>query len=172
MGGDRNAAILSFSRGDFHLALEQSKKAIADFESCPSNFIDERIIIAPISKATCYKYASTSAQILGSNELANEYALKLIEIDPSSTNKMLLATTLANMAIQRHAENNYTDSFRLYQSAITNYESCVTNLPDFLALTKRQLLSLYSFAAQNAFQIGKTNEAVEWANKATAVFQN
>jgi hypothetical protein len=168
MGGDRNAAILSFYRKDYHLAFQQSRKAIEDFESCPSNFIDEKITIAPVSKAVCYKVALLSAGFIGSNDLANEYAIKLVNIDPNSTNKMLLVLTLASLANQKHIENDYTDSFSLYQCAITNYESIKTNVPDLL--TKENTIRLYVQSAQVAFQIGKTNEALEYSQKASEVF--
>jgi tetratricopeptide (TPR) repeat protein len=163
-GADRNNAIYSLASGNMHLALEQSQKSIEDFESCPSNFVNEMVNILPSSKAISYKVAMFSAGLLHSNELANDYALKLVGIDPNPTNKMYLVNTLGALAMQRHNENNYSNAFVLFQCAITNYESIPTNFPD--RLTEEQAIELYGFAAQTAFMIGKTNIAIEYGMKA------
>lgn len=162
-GADRNNAIFSYVRGNFHLALEQSRKAIDDFESCPSNFVNEMVTILPSSKAVSYRFASLSAQQLGSNELANEYALKAVSSDANFENKGLLVTTLADLAIENFRGNDLSNAFVFFQEAITNYQGIDTSVSNIMS--DQDLIRMYSLAAISASQIGKTNDAFQYVDK-------
>jgi len=155
-GSDRNSGIESYDRGDYQLALEQSQKGIEDFESSPSNFVDEMVTILPASKALSYFNAGVSASMLSSNELAYEYALKAVAIEPTPLHQALIVSTLGNLAIESYSRADYSNTFYFGWPSITNYESIkyFTNGYSF-----RNVKSVYNvtFVAANA--IGRTNES-------------
>lgn len=162
-----NSAARSYSSSDFNTALISSQKAIKALDSsAPTGvFIDTSTRMSPHGEKLLYLLAASSAIRLGSNNIANEYAKRADKIEPDAQTKCLVASTLGNLAIGEFAKNNITNSFKLYQEAIANYES-ITNYNESMS-DVGNLLILYAGAANAAFHIGKMDEGIRFATKAS-----
>jgi len=177
VAGKPTVAIESFKAGfqdytnkEFRTALEHFQKCISVIES--SVVTDVSISaggdFTPEGKAMVYWYSGVCAQMLGSNYLANEFAKKADKEHSDWRTKGLLITTLANLGNDEFQKGNFTNSFDLFQEAITDNES-VANTNGY-KITGTQLSRLYYCAAIGARTIGKTNEATQFANKVAGVF--
>lgn len=165
-----DAGIRDYTNGIFSSALENFQKCISVFEMPPPTNISISAGggITPEGKTAAYWYAGVCAQKLGSNYLANEFAEKADKEHPDWQTKGLLVTTLANLANDECQKGKFTNSFELFQEAITNNDSMeITNIHK---MTGIQLSRLYGSAAGSAYRIGRVNEATQYANKAAEIF--
>ena len=119
--------------------------------------------ISQKGKTAAYWYAGVCAQMVHSNKLAKEFAVKAFKDFADPQTKALLITSLANLALDEMRNNNLSDSFQLFSEAITNYESIKSSTNT--VLDQKNLINFYGSAASVAFRIGKTNEAIQYANE-------
>jgi len=159
-GKDRNDAFDSFNRGDFRLAFEQSQKSIKDFESCPSNYLNEMIGIDPASKALSYAIAAVSAVHLGTNytELAYTYALNAIRLQSTSDYRAIFAITAANLSFQHYNQGHFSNAFFYGWLAVSNYEEVKKTLSHTKPIPKSEEQKMLTCTLAAAQEIGKTNE--------------
>ena len=166
------AGIQSLTNKDVSTALIYFQRAISAFEATTTSgvMIDTSKSLTPTGKSALYWYAGVSAQALGSNNVANEYAEKADKECSTPQTKLLLVTTLANQGLDSFAKGLFTNSFEFYQEAITNYESIVITNRNSNVINDTNILRLYGGATQVAFRIGKTNEAIRFGNIAAELF--
>lgn len=163
------AGILCVSNRNLLGALHNFQRAVTAYESTsPSGvMIDTSKSLTPDGKRMIYLDAAIAAGALGSNDMANEYAKKADNIAPSWQTKLVLAVSLSQLAVTAYRTNAITNSFKLFQSAVTNLENISKTNKDLLP--KTNIAEIYAGAAQAAFRIGKTNEAMKFGFQAAQI---
>jgi len=157
-----DAGVQSFTNNDFQSALLNFQRGINAVEaSKQSGAIIEMGggVMADGEARLCAMAAECSIQ-LHSNNLANEFAEKAVNMDSSPQYKILLTETTANLAVQNIRSNNLESAFGLYQMAITNYESIANDNTN--KMPKFEEVRLYDEVANLALYLGRTNEADKW----------
>ncbi len=95
---EHTAAQTLFAAGDYKAALKHSQGAIKAHEDTQQVSAPMRTgNLTPEDIGKLYKLAARIAQKLQKNELANEYATKAAEVQPSPEHQAILATTLFNI---------------------------------------------------------------------------
>ena len=96
---EHTAAQISLAAGDYKAALKHSQGAIKAYEETQQVSAGMRTgDLTPENVGKLYRLAAITAQKLQKNELANEYAAKAAEVQPSPEHQALLATTLFNIS--------------------------------------------------------------------------
>lgn len=155
----------ALQKKDFISAFPHYNNAIKSIEAAPESlhaFGGEMVSIKPESRTAVYLGASSCALVLQSNNLVVDYAYKAFNYSPNSGTRNVLVAALALLGTQEYFEKNYSESFKLFSSGITNYEATtesVTNLP--IEVGK----SLYNFFGAAALALGKTNEVLKAQEK-------
>jgi len=162
-------AFRSYLAGDFPTALQLSQKMITAFEPMPGINISTSSL-NPELKREIYALAARSAQRLGSNYLANEFASKTLRHKPTPETKILFVTTLHNLANDYVRSNDFSNALKLDQKAIQNYEGVEVSVSTNF-LRRQDALKVYAGAFQNASRLGRTNEANEFLEKGQTIFR-
>ncbi|HTR41432.1 MAG TPA: hypothetical protein VMH87_07420 [Pseudomonadales bacterium] len=156
---------------DLKGGLSYFEKAITAYESTtPSGVsMDNSASLTIYGKKMLYSNAGLAALGLGSNYLAFEYAKKADNISSDWISKTLLVGTAAGLAYIDSTNNNFSNSFELFQVAITNWESIDPTNKTKLAQTSmgqtNMILALYQGAAVAALNVGRTNDALNYIIK-------
>ena len=160
-------AVQSYTNRDYAGSLNQARAGIEAFEA---SAVDGSLVsgeITPNAKGILYRIAGQSAQSLGSNILANQYAEKAVVVDPSNESRLLLATTLANLGSEKLRENDGLVALSFYSKAIDAYEaSRKTENNQTASLFRIDANRIYGSAFTTAWALGSNALALEFAEKA------
>ena len=175
----------SYQATDYKSALDSYLKAISLFEGEPKNLLVEDGHFNDNGKNTCYFMVAICAQQLKSNNIANEYAEKAVNVNPSILNQSLLVTTLANLGADEYKANNFSLALDYLTKAIKTYELAQntpgvagyfnSTKPDGTVASQTFLESdqlktidvarIYGMSAIAAHDLGSNSVALEYANK-------
>jgi tetratricopeptide (TPR) repeat protein len=160
-------AVQSYTNRDYARALNQARTGIEAFEA---STVEGSLVsgeITPNAKGILYRIAGHSAQCLGSNILANQYAEKAVVVDPIKESRLLLATTLANLGSEKLRESNGPVSLNFFSKAIDAYEASrnIENNQTGSSITIDGN-RIYSSAFTTAWSLGSNALALEFAEKA------
>ena len=167
---DLSDAFRSFNSGDFATALRLSQRIIGAVEPNTPGISISTFSLNPEAKREIYALAARSAQRLGSNYLANEFASKSIRQKPTPETKMLFVTTLHNLASDYVRSNDFSNALKLNQKAIQTYEGVEVSISTNF-LRRQDAMKVYAGALQNASRLGRTNEANEYFEKGQKIFR-
>ncbi|MBU3965796.1 MAG: hypothetical protein KKG76_00230 [Euryarchaeota archaeon] len=114
-----NLAASYFDTGNYNAALIHSENAIKSYEDSQEKERQTSMIIGslypgslnPEAVSKMYSLGALAAQHLDQKELANQYAKKALDVNPSAENNALYATTLYNLG-------NYKESMDYIEKAI------------------------------------------------------
>ena len=106
---EHNVAIQASNAGNLAESLKHSQAAIEAYEQAKQKIVEARAGISmgggldSENAGKLYWLAAITAQQMQKNNIANEYAEKMVQINPSPLNKALLATTLFNLGRREEA---------------------------------------------------------------------
>jgi hypothetical protein len=148
-------SLLSLTTNNFNAALEYAKTGISALESSSrTNVIQQEMVITPYGKGLLYDLAAESAELLGSNLIANGFAEKSVASDPNATNRKTLTISFWNLAEDNYNKGNFSNAFVQIKEAITNFE--IIELSNSNLISKNDAFNLYQFAG-NIAELAETN---------------
>jgi len=113
---EHNVAIKASNEKNFKESLKHSQTAIGIYEQTKEkvNEAQPKMTSGDLGNENAsklYWLATLTAQQMHKNDIANEYAEKMVQINPSPLNKALLATTLFNL-------NKHKEAWDVIQEAV------------------------------------------------------
>ena len=165
-----DAAVQSYTNQDYQSALAHAKKAIELAES-PSGAAMETGGITSEGKGRLYALAADSGQRLGSNSLANRFAEKAVEANPSGANELLHTTTLANLGLENLRKNEPVVALGFLSRAVDAYVEA-SGSEDFRAgysIPQEDVTRIVVLAVSTAQRLGSNDLACTIAEKAVSI---
>jgi len=162
------AGVQSLTNQDFRGALEQFTRAIDAIQPEPSGLqIRSDVTLTAEGMEQLYRLASISAQMLGSNTMANTFAEKAVQTHPTSMNRALLATTLANLGLETLRKEQYPAALEFLHRAVDaseasqSAEGFSTN-----SLSSENRIKILRLGIESAQRAGSNLLANDFAEKA------